>query len=88
MFPKLRRQSASEITSFDLPGYAIGGLSVGEPAELMNEMLEATTPADAEGQTTLSDGGWFTGLSSGRDRFAALTCSTASCRPESEETGP
>jgi queuine tRNA-ribosyltransferase len=43
-YADLRRQSAEEITSFDLPGYAIGGLSVGEPAQLMNEMLEATTP--------------------------------------------
>ena len=28
----------------DFPGYAIGGLSVGEPAELMNQMLEETVP--------------------------------------------
>ena len=33
-YADLRKQSAKEITSFDLPGYAIGGLSVGEPAEL------------------------------------------------------
>lgn len=44
VYPKLRIQSTAEITSFDLPGYAIGGLSVGEPAELMNEMLETITP--------------------------------------------
>ena len=43
-YADLRKQSAKEITSFDLPGYAIGGLSVGEPAELMNEMLEETVP--------------------------------------------
>ncbi|MBO4650806.1 MAG: tRNA guanosine(34) transglycosylase Tgt [Clostridiales bacterium] len=43
-YADLRRQSAKEITSFDLPGYAIGGLSVGEPAELMYEMLEETVP--------------------------------------------
>lgn len=41
---KLRIQSAREITSFDLPGYGIGGLSVGEPAELMYAMLEAIMP--------------------------------------------
>ncbi|HBP38424.1 MAG TPA: tRNA guanosine(34) transglycosylase Tgt [Clostridiales bacterium] len=41
---ELRRQSAREITSFDLPGYALGGLSVGEPAHLMYEMLEETLP--------------------------------------------
>ena len=43
-FADLRKQSAKEITSFDLPGYAIGGLSVGEPANLMYEMLEETVP--------------------------------------------
>lgn len=43
-FADLRRQSAAEIVALDLPGYAIGGLSVGEPKELMNEMLEVTVP--------------------------------------------
>jgi len=44
MFKELREQSAKEITSIELPGYAIGGLSVGEPPEIMYEMLEYTTP--------------------------------------------
>ncbi len=44
MYPDLRQESAKQITSFDLPGFAIGGLSVGEPAELMYEMLDATVP--------------------------------------------
>lgn len=43
-FGELRKQSAREITSFDLPGYAIGGLSVGEPGALMYQMLEETVP--------------------------------------------
>lgn len=43
-FADLRRQSAEEIVALDFPGYAIGGLSVGEPKELMSEMLEVTTP--------------------------------------------
>lgn len=43
-YADLRKQSAMEITQFDLPGYAIGGLSVGEPAELMNAMLDETVP--------------------------------------------
>ncbi len=43
-YADLRKESARQITSFDLPGYAIGGLSVGEPAELMYEMLEETVP--------------------------------------------
>ena len=43
-YEDLRVQSAREVTSFDLPGYGIGGLSVGEPAELMYAMLEAIMP--------------------------------------------
>ncbi len=40
----LRKQSARELTSLDFPGYAVGGLSVGEPKSVMNEVLEYTTP--------------------------------------------
>jgi queuine tRNA-ribosyltransferase len=41
-FAELRRQSADFITSLDFPGYAIGGLSLGEPKELMHDMLDET----------------------------------------------
>ena len=44
MYADLRRTSADELTDMDFPGYGIGGLSVGEPEELMCEMLEVTTP--------------------------------------------
>ncbi len=40
MYPDLRKQSAEEIVEMDLPGYAIGGLSVGEPKELMYEVMD------------------------------------------------
>lgn len=43
-YKDLRIQSAKEITDIGFPGYAIGGLSVGEPAEVMYEMLECTVP--------------------------------------------
>ncbi|MCX7709183.1 MAG: tRNA guanosine(34) transglycosylase Tgt [Clostridia bacterium] len=43
-FKDLRIQSAHEILELDFPGYALGGLSVGEPAEEMYEMLECTVP--------------------------------------------
>jgi len=43
-FEELRKQSASDLISMDFPGYAIGGLSVGESKEVMNEVLEFTTP--------------------------------------------
>lgn len=39
-YPDLRRKSASEVASLDAPGNAIGGLAVGEPAEVMYEMIE------------------------------------------------
>ena len=44
MYKDLREQSAKEIIDLDFPGYAIGGLSVGEPKKLMYEVLEYTTP--------------------------------------------
>jgi queuine tRNA-ribosyltransferase len=43
-FADLRRQSAEFITALDFPGYSIGGLSVGEPKEVMHEVLEVTVP--------------------------------------------
>ncbi|MCL5126178.1 MAG: tRNA guanosine(34) transglycosylase Tgt [Deltaproteobacteria bacterium] len=44
MFPNLRRLSAEGLASMGFDGYAIGGLSVGEPHDLMVETIEATTP--------------------------------------------
>ena len=43
MYKDLRYQSAMEIVELDLPGYAIGGLSVGEPREIMYEVLDYAT---------------------------------------------
>ena len=40
MYKDLREQSAEEIVELDLPGYAIGGLSVGEPKEIMYEVMD------------------------------------------------
>ncbi len=44
MNPDFRAKSASELVALDLDGYAIGGLSVGEPRELMLKIIEATRP--------------------------------------------
>lgn len=44
MFRDLRIESARETVKFDLPGYAIGGLSVGEDKETMYEVLDYTVP--------------------------------------------
>ncbi|MBE9482742.1 MAG: tRNA guanosine(34) transglycosylase Tgt [Chloroflexi bacterium] len=40
IFPQLRRQSAEYLTSLDFPGYAIGGLSLGEPKRVTLAMVE------------------------------------------------
>lgn len=39
-----RKISIEQITSVDLPGYALGGFSVGEPIHLMHELLPEVTP--------------------------------------------
>lgn len=44
MHKSLRKTSAQFVDSLDLPGNAIGGLSVGESKEKMLEMIEATVP--------------------------------------------
>ena len=48
-FPQLRRQSATALACLDFPGYAIGGLSLGEPKAVTWSMVEETVtylPAD------------------------------------------
>ncbi len=40
VYPEIRRRSARQLIDLDFPGYAIGGLSVGEPAEQMYAMVE------------------------------------------------
>lgn len=40
----LREKSAAELLAMDFPGYAIGGVSVGEPKEIMYEVLDYTVP--------------------------------------------
>ncbi len=44
MYPALRRESAIGLLNIGFDGYAIGGLSVGEPLDERNQVLEATTP--------------------------------------------
>jgi queuine tRNA-ribosyltransferase len=42
---QLRRESAAGLVALDFPGYAIGGLSVGEPPEEMYRVLDGVAPA-------------------------------------------
>jgi queuine tRNA-ribosyltransferase len=42
MYVDLRKESAERLVEMDLPGYAIGGLAVGEPREVTREMIART----------------------------------------------
>lgn len=42
--PAMRKWCAEQLVSLEFPGYAIGGLSVGEPPKEMYETIEVTTP--------------------------------------------
>ncbi|MBF0111816.1 MAG: tRNA guanosine(34) transglycosylase Tgt [Desulfamplus sp.] len=44
MYKELRQISAEELIELDFPGYAVGGLSVGEPIDLMYEIASHTVP--------------------------------------------
>jgi len=44
IFPDLRKRSGEALLELEFPGYAIGGLSVGEPKDIMNDILQATVP--------------------------------------------
>jgi queuine tRNA-ribosyltransferase len=44
VYPDLRAASAQATTALDLEAYAIGGLSVGEPSEVMYDIVGSTTP--------------------------------------------
>ncbi len=44
VYQDLREQSAKSLVELDFPGYAIGGLSVGEPEDQMYECLDWTVP--------------------------------------------
>jgi queuine tRNA-ribosyltransferase len=43
-YPDLRKQHYEMLSEIDFEGWAIGGLSVGEPPELMYELLDASVP--------------------------------------------
>lgn len=73
-YADLRRRSAETLAGMDFPGYAIGGLSVGEPKAEMHAMLEATVPfLPRERPRHLLGVGspedFFTGVARGIDMF-------------------
>lgn len=77
-FEDLRRESAEHVTSLDLPGYAIGGVSVGEGRESMYAAVEAAAPLLPEdkprylmGVGTPAD--FFEAIARGIDMFDCVT---------------
>ncbi|NJK38093.1 MAG: tRNA guanosine(34) transglycosylase Tgt [Oscillatoriales cyanobacterium RM2_1_1] len=44
VYPDLRAEAAQQLAQLDLPGYAIGGVSVGEPVALIEKIVQVTTP--------------------------------------------
>jgi queuine tRNA-ribosyltransferase len=44
IYDDLRRECAKELTALDFPGYAVGGVSVGEGLELLKKVVEYTAP--------------------------------------------
>jgi queuine tRNA-ribosyltransferase len=44
MYPDLRRRSAEAIVAIGFDGYAVGGVSVGEPTEMMHDVIRLTAP--------------------------------------------
>ena len=84
MYESLRDESLAGLQDIGFHGYAIGGLSVGEPKEDMMRILAHVTPAAGAG-AALPDGRGHAGRP-GRGRVAGVTCSTASCRPATRAT--
>jgi queuine tRNA-ribosyltransferase len=74
IFPDLRQESARFLTALDFPGYAIGGLSVGETKEQMHAILDVVTPLLPEDKPRYLMGvgspeDLFEGVSRGVDLF-------------------
>ena len=67
VFPELRARSAEFLGSLEFPGYGIGGLSVGEPKDVMYSVLEGTTRLLPEGKPR-----YLMGVGSPEDLFECV----------------
>ncbi len=67
MYPELRRESASFMTSLDFPGYAIGGLSVGESKDMTWSMVDEVVPLLPDGKPR-----YLMGVGSPEDLFEGV----------------
>ncbi len=63
--PALRHASARTLIEIGFHGYAIGGLAVGEPQEVMLAMIDETAPLLPDGSSALPDGRRHAGGSAG-----------------------
>ncbi len=73
-YEDLRQESARIVSSFDAVGYAIGGVSVGEPAEVTNRFVKLVAPLLAESKPHYwmgvgTPGDLLEGIMSGVDMF-------------------
>jgi len=69
MFPDLRKRSAEATIEIGFPGYAIGGLGVGEEKELMYEMTASTAPLLPEDKPR-----YLMGVGTPEDIVQAIRC--------------
>ncbi len=78
----IRVEHMKRIADLDLPGYAIGGLAVGEPTEVMYDIIEAVEPYMPKDKPRYSHGVWGPPATSSRAWPVVWISSTASCPPE------
>ena len=85
MFESLREASAAALAELDLPGYAIGGVSVGEPKAEMQRIV-AHTPRRLPEASRATSWAWARPRTCSTASPPASTCSTASCRRATRAT--
>ncbi|MBI2638075.1 tRNA guanosine(34) transglycosylase Tgt [Candidatus Peregrinibacteria bacterium] len=69
IYPDLRKESVRYITGLDAPGYAIGGVAVGETKEQMREVMETVCPLLPKEKPR-----YLMGIGEPDDMLAAIAC--------------
>ena len=70
-FRDLRMRSAEQLIQMEFPGYAVGGVSVGETEDEMLEQVEWTTQGPTPRQASLRHGCRNTGSVAENDRLGS-----------------
>lgn len=68
VFKELRTECTNALVEMDFDGYAVGGLSIGEPKDVMNEVLRYSTPLLPEGKPR-----YLMGVGSPEDMLEAIS---------------